>query len=66
MVTQNTQSGSPLKCRLWPWLLLGALATLFIAGIYAYLQITAMIEDLGWLWDDLVQLLWLIVPGGEK
>lgn len=62
MVAQNTQSGSPRKRRLWPWLLLGALAVLFIAGIFAYLEITAMIEDLGRLWDDLVQLFWLIVP----
>ncbi|QXC50883.1 hypothetical protein KHC17_10080 [Agrobacterium salinitolerans] len=62
MVAQNTQSGSPRKRRLWPSLLLGALAVLFIAGIFAYLEITAMIEDLGRLWDDLVQLFWLIVP----
>ncbi len=39
---------------------------LFIAGIYAYLEITALIEDLGGLWDDLVQLFWLIIPDGQK
>lgn len=67
MVTEQTaQSGSKRKRRIWPWLLLGALLVLFIAGIYAYLEITAMIEDLGRLWDDLVQLFWLIIPDGQK
>lgn len=62
---ENTSSGSPRKRRLWPWLLLGALIVITIVGIYAYLEITAMIEDLGRLWDDLVQLFWLIVPGKQ-
>ncbi|WP_347881154.1 hypothetical protein [Agrobacterium sp. GD03992] len=60
---RNTQSGSRRKRRVWPWLVLGAL---IVTGIYAYLEITAMIEDLGRLWDDLVQLFWLIVPDGQK
>lgn len=63
MVTdQNTQSGSTRKRGLWPRLLFGALVVVIIAGTYAYLEITAMIEDLGRLWDDLVQLFWLMVP----
>lgn len=60
---ENTSSGSPRKRRLWPWLLLVALSVITIFGIYAYLEITAMIEDLGRLWNDLVQLFWLIIPG---
>lgn len=44
----------------------GALIVLIIAGVYAYLEITAMIEDLGRLWHDLVQLFWLIIPDGQK
>ncbi len=63
---QNRPSGSPRRRRLWPWLLACALILLIVAGIYAYLEITAMIEDLGRLWDDLVQLFWLIVPDGDK
>ncbi|EMS96979.1 hypothetical protein H009_14683 [Agrobacterium tumefaciens str. Cherry 2E-2-2] len=63
---QRTQSATQQKSRLWPWLLFGALGVLIIAGIFAYLEITAMIENLGRLWDDLVQLFWLIVPDGEK
>jgi len=43
---------------------LGALIVLIIAGILPYLEMTAMIEDLGRLWDDLVQLFWLIIPDG--
>ena len=39
---------------------------IIFAGVYAYLEITAMIDDLGRLWDDLVQLFWLIVPDHEK
>ncbi|MGP4671800.1 hypothetical protein ACSV5N_07530 [Agrobacterium salinitolerans] len=66
MVTQNTQHVSPRERRLWPWLLVCALILLVVAGIYAYLEITAMVEDLGRLSDDLVQLFWLIVPDGEK
>ncbi|MDP9872334.1 hypothetical protein [Agrobacterium tumefaciens] len=67
MVTeQNTQSVSKRKRRLWPWLVFGALIVLIIASIYAYLEITAMIEDLGRLWDDLVQLFWLIIPDALK
>ncbi|NTB98318.1 hypothetical protein G6M84_17725 [Agrobacterium tumefaciens] len=67
MVTeQNAQSGSTRKPRLWPWLLFGLLTVLIAISIYAYVEITAMIEDLGRLWDDLVQLFWLIVPDGEK
>ena len=66
MVAQNTQSGSPRKRRLWPWLLSVVLVGLLIAGVFAYLEITAMIEDLGRLWDDLVQLFWLIIPQGKK
>jgi len=62
---ENTSSGSPRKRRIWPWLLACALVMLIVAGIYAYLEITAMIEDLGRLWDDLVQLFWLIVPGKQ-
>ncbi|KVK43572.1 hypothetical protein BCY90_17420 [Agrobacterium deltaense] len=63
---QNAQSGATRKPRLWPWLLFGMLIVLIVAAVYAYLEITAMIEDLGRLWDDLVQLFWLIVPDGEK
>ncbi|WP_284765352.1 hypothetical protein [Agrobacterium sp. CFBP2214] len=63
---QNTQCGSKRNRRIWPWLVFGALIVLIIAGIYAYLEITAMIEDLGRLWDDLVQLFWLIIPDGQK
>jgi len=59
---QKPQSCTPQKRKLWPWLLFGSLTVLIIAGIYAYLEITAMIEDMGRLWDDLVQLFWLIVP----
>ena len=66
MVIEESKSSSLRKRRLWPWLLFVALILCIIAGIYAYLEITAMIEDLGRLWDDLVQLFWLIVPDGEK
>ncbi|WP_421445691.1 hypothetical protein [Agrobacterium tumefaciens] len=67
MVTdQSTQSGLTRKRGLWPRLLFGALVVVIIAGTCAYLEIIAMIEDLGRLWDDLVQLFWLIVPDGEK
>lgn len=66
MVAEENKSGSPRNRRIWPWLVFGALIVLIIAGIYAYLEITAMIEDLGRLWDDLVQLFWLIVPDDEK
>ncbi len=66
MVTEESKSGSRRRRRAWPWLLSGALALLVIAGIFAYLEITAMIEDLGRLWDDLVQLFWLIIPGEQS
>ncbi len=67
MVTeQNTQPGLKRKRRIWPRLVFGALIVLIIAGVYAYLEITAMIEDLGRLWHDLVQLFWLIIPDGQK
>ena len=65
-IEQEAQSVPKRKRRIWPWLLVCALILLIVAGIYAYLEITAMIEDLGRLWDDLVQLFWLIVPDGEK
>ncbi|MCJ2876697.1 UNVERIFIED_ORG: peptidoglycan/LPS O-acetylase OafA/YrhL [Rhizobium sp. SORGH_AS260] len=65
-VDQEAQSILKRKRRIWPWLLVCALILLIAAAIYAYLEITAMIEDLGRLWDDLVQLFWLIVPDGEK
>ncbi|MCW8280587.1 MULTISPECIES: hypothetical protein [Agrobacterium] len=51
---------------MWPWLLVCILVLIIVAGVYAYLEITAMIDDLGRLWDDLVQLFWLIIPQGEK
>ncbi len=54
------------KRRIWPWLLVCILVLIVVTGVYAYLEITAMIQDLGRLWDDLVQLFWLIVPDGEK
>jgi len=59
---QEAKSVPKRKRRIWPWLLVSALILLIAAGVYAYLEITAMIEDLGRLWDDLVQLFWLIVP----
>lgn len=61
-VEQEAQSAPKRKRKIWPWLLACALILLIAAGVYAYLEITAMIEDLGRLWDDLVQLFWLIVP----
>jgi|GEM_PF-2529508 len=64
-VEQEAQSVPKRKRRIWPWLLISALVLLIVAGIYAYLEIIAMIEDLGRLWDDLVQLFWLIVPGEQ-
>lgn len=66
MVDEENKSGSPRKRRLWPWLLSGVLIVLIIAGVFAYLEITTMIEDLGRLWDDLVQLFWLIIPGEQS
>ncbi len=65
-VEQETQSVLKRKRRLWTWLLVCILVLILVAGVYTYLEITAMIEDLGRLWDDLVQLFWLIVPDGEK
>lgn len=59
---QEAKSVPKRKRRIWPWLLVCALILLIAAGVYAYLGITAMIKDLGRLWDDLVQLFWLIVP----
>lgn len=63
-VEQEAQSVPKRKFRIW--LLVCALILLIAAGVYAYLEIIAMIEDLGRLWDDLVELFWLIVPDGEK
>lgn len=65
-VEQEAQSAPKRKRRIWPWLLVCAPILLIVAGIYAYLEIIAMIEDLARLWDDLVQFFWLIVPDGEK
>ncbi|RSC31548.1 hypothetical protein EGT36_23330 [Agrobacterium sp. FDAARGOS_525] len=65
-IEQEAQSAPKRGRRIWPWLLACALISLIAAGIYAYLEITAMIEGLGRLWDDLVQLFWLIVPDGDK
>ncbi|MRG66464.1 hypothetical protein GH789_14400 [Rhizobium pusense] len=65
-VEQEAQSVLKRKRRIWAWLLVCSLSLLIVAGVYAYLEIAAMIEDLGRLWDDLVQLFWLIVPDGEK
>ena len=59
-------AGFKRKRRMWPWLLVCILVLIIVAGVYAYLEITAMIDDLGRLWDDLVQLFWLIIPQGEK
>ena len=59
---QEAKSVPKRERRIWPWLLVCALVLLSVAGIYAYLEIIAMFEDLGRLWDDLVQLFWLIVP----
>ncbi len=44
---------------IWPWLLL---AVLTLLAIYAYTEVTAMIDDTVRLWNDLVQLFWWIVP----
>lgn len=66
MVTEENKSGSPRKWRVWLWLLFGALATLIVAGVYAYLELTVVIEDLSRTWDDLVQLFWLIIPDAPR
>lgn len=63
---QNAQSLPRQKRRIWPWLLLGALALLIMASTYVYIEVTAMIDGLGRLWRDLVQLFWLIVPSEQK
>ncbi|AMD57504.1 hypothetical protein AWN88_04475 [Agrobacterium tumefaciens] len=65
-MAEESKSSSPRKRGIWLWLLFGALAAVVNAGVFAYIEITAMIEDLGRLWDDLVQLFWLIVPDGQK
>ncbi|MFK0383264.1 hypothetical protein [Agrobacterium sp. NPDC090273] len=44
---------------IWPWLLLGALT---LGAIYVYWDVMEMIEDTVRLWNDLVQLFWLIIP----
>ena len=44
---------------IWPWLLL---AVLTLLAIYAYSEVTSMIDDTVRLWNDLVQLFWWIVP----
>lgn len=64
-IEQEAKSVPKRKRRILPWLLVCALILLVAAGVYAYLEITAMIEDLGRLWDDLLQLFWLIVPGKQ-
>ncbi|MGN7829544.1 hypothetical protein ACTJJ8_22690 [Agrobacterium radiobacter] len=65
-IEQEAQSVPKQKRRIWPWLLACSLILIIVAGIYAYLEITAMIEDLGRLWHDLVELFWLIIPDGQK
>ncbi|CUX61195.1 MULTISPECIES: hypothetical protein [Agrobacterium] len=62
MVIEDNKSDSLRKRKFWLWMLLGAVIVIIIAATCAYLEITAMIEDLGRLWHDLVQLFWLIVP----
>lgn len=62
VVIEDNKSDSPRKRKIWLCMLLGAVIVIIIAGTYAYLEITAMIEDLGRLWHDVVQLFWLIVP----
>ncbi len=56
---EKDQHATQPKRPIWPWLLLAALTLL---AIYAYSEVTSMIDDTVRLWNDLVQLFWWIIP----